>query len=244
MSRQLRSELLKLRSTRTTLGLALGMLALVLLLVLVGGLTIDEFGLSEAKNQRTILGGGQSATLFAALVGVMIVTSEFRFGTIRSTLLVEPRRPRVIAAKLLAGLSSGVAFGIVAVGTSLGLGALVLYARGIGLALDTRELLHLALGSIAVTALWAGIGVGLGAIVRHQVGAIVGLLAWVFVAESLLFGLVPSVGRYAPGPAGQPLAGDTTAHLLTPAAGGLLLVGYTLVLAAAGALVTARRDVG
>ena len=41
MTAQLRAELLKLRSTRTTLGLVLGMLALILLLVLVGGLTMD-----------------------------------------------------------------------------------------------------------------------------------------------------------------------------------------------------------
>lgn len=244
MTAQVRAELLKLRSTRTTFGLVLGMLALILLLVLVGGLTMDATGLAREDNQRTLLGGGQSATLFAALVGVMVVTSEFRFGTIRSTLLVEPRRARLIAAKLLAGLLTGIAFGVVAVGISLGLGAAVLAGRGVGLALDTRALLHLTLGTIAVTALWAGIGVGLGAIVRHQVGAIVGLLAWTFLAESLLFGFVPSVGRFAPGPAGRPLAGDSAAHLLTPSAGGLLLVAYTLALAAAGAVATARRDIG
>jgi ABC-2 type transport system permease protein len=240
---QLHAELLKLRSTRTILGLALGMVALVLLVSLVASLTMPVVDLSRPENQRTVLGAGQSATLFAALVGVIAVTAEFRYGTIRSTLLVEPRRVRVLVAKLVAALLAGLLFGAVGEGLAFAIGRLVLSGRGVPTGLDGRAQLHLGLGTVAVTALWAAIGVGVGAIVRHQVGAIVGLLAWTFVAESLLFGLVPSVGRFAPGPAGRPLAGDSAAHLLSSAAGGALLVGYTIALGAAGALLMLRRDV-
>lgn len=243
MTRQLRAELLKLRSTRTTFGLALGMVALVLLVSLVAGLTMPLVDLSRPENQRTVLGAGQTATLFAALVGVMAVTTEFRYGTIRSTLLVEPRRVRVLASKLLAALLAGLLFGIFAEGLAFAIGRIVLSGRDVPLALGDRAQVHLGLGTVAATALWAGLGVGVGAIVRHQVGAIVGLLAWIFVAESLLFGLVPSVGRYAPGPAGRPLAGDSAAHLLSPSAGGALLVGYAIALAAVGAALMLRRDV-
>jgi ABC-2 type transport system permease protein len=243
VTRQVRAEILKLRSTRTTFGLALGMVALVLLVSLVAGLTMPLVDLSRPENQRTVLGAGQTATLFAALVGVMAVTTEFRYGTIRSTLLVEPRRTRVLVAKLLAALLAGLVFGIVAEGLAFAIGRAVVHGRGVALALGDGAQLHLGLGTVAVTALWTAIGVGIGAIVRHQVGAIVGLLTWIFVAESLLFGLVPSVGRYAPGPAGRPLAGDSAAHLLSPSAGGAVLAAYAIALAAAGAVLMLRRDV-
>ena len=243
MSRQLRSELLKLSSTRTTLGLGLGLLALVLLVSLLAGLTVPAADLGRVGNQRSLLSAGQTATLFAALVGVLAITTEFRYGTIRSTLLVESRRQRVVWTKVLASLLVGALFGAVGEGVAFGVGRLVISGRGVPLQMGGREQLHLVLGTIAVAALWAALGVAVGAIVRHQVGAIVGLLAWIFVAESLLFALVPSVGRFAPGPAGRPLAGDIAAHLLTPEQGAALLVAYVLALGAAGAALTLRRDV-
>lgn len=243
MTKQLHAELVKLRSTRTTLGLGLGMLALVLLVSLLAGLTIPASDLAESGNQRTVIGAGQSATLFAALVGVLAITTEFRYGTIRSTLLVQPRRQLVVWTKVVAAVLAGALFGAIGEGVAFGVGRAVISGRDTPLVLGDRAQLQLGLGTVAVAALWAGIGVGVGAIVRHQVGAIVGLLAWVFVAESLLFSLVPSVGRYAPGPAGRPLAGDSAAHLLTPTAGGLLLLAYVVVLGAVGAALTLRRDV-
>jgi ABC-2 type transport system permease protein len=54
------------------------------------------------------------------------------------------------------------------------------------------------------SALWAALGVGIGAIVRNQVATIVGLFAWVFVVEILLFQYLPGMARYAPGAAGRP----------------------------------------
>jgi hypothetical protein len=80
-------------------------------------------------------------------------------------------------------------------------------------------------------------------IVRNQVGAIIGLLAWLFLVENLLFGLAPSVGRYVPSQAQNALMGFTTDHLLSPAAGAAVLLAWTVVLCAAGAVLAARRDV-
>jgi ABC-2 type transport system permease protein len=241
--RQLASELMKIRSTRTTLGLVLGMIALVLLFTLLGGLLTTASDLAQKNNQFQVLGAGSTAVLFAALVGVMLVTTEFRYGTIRPTFLYEPRRERVVAAKVGAGLVTGLVFGLVASALALAVGLIVLSGRGIDRAFGGGELAQIALGVAAVAALWAAIGVGVGAILRHQVGAIVGLLAYLFVAENLVFGLVPSVGRYLPGPAGQALAGDTNDQLVSPGAGAALLVAYALAIAAAGTLLTIRRDV-
>jgi ABC-2 type transport system permease protein len=241
--KQFRSELLKISSTRTTIGLVLGMIALVLLFTLLGGLLTPASDLADDNNQFQVLGAGNAAVLFSALVGVMLVTTEFRYGTIRPTFLYEPRRERVIAAKVAAGLATGLVFGLVASALALGVGLLVLSGRGIDRAFGGGELAQIALGAAAVAALWAAIGVGFGAILRHQVGAIVALLAYVFVAESIVFGLVPSVGRYLPGPAGQALTGDTNGDLVSAAAGAGLLLAYAVAIAAIGTALTAKRDI-
>ena len=62
---------------------------------------------------------------------------------------------------------------------------------------------------------------------RDQVLAIVGMFAWVFVVELLLFEYLPGLGRYAPGAAGTALTGatfgDSSVHLLSAPTGGALL---------------------
>ncbi len=244
MTGLLRSELLKLRSTRTVLGLVLGMLALTLFISLANGYSTDETTLSGIHEQRSLFGVGGVAILFAALVGVMAVTREFRHGTIRPTLLFEPRRTRVVAGKLVASLLAGALFGLVAEGLAFAAGGIVLATRGIGLALDAGDVWALVAGTTAATLLWAGLGVGIGTVVRSQVGAIIGLFAWLLVAENLLFGLAPSVGRYTPGPAAQALAGGSAAHLLRPGAGALVLVAWLAALAAAGTALIVGRDIG
>ena len=94
--RQARAELLKIRSTRTTVGLALGLVAIVLLFVLLTALLSSVDDLSQTDNQRSLFGIGSFAGVFAALAGIMLVTGEFRFGTIRPTFLFTPRRSVVL----------------------------------------------------------------------------------------------------------------------------------------------------
>jgi hypothetical protein len=115
--------------------------------------------------------------------------------------------------------------------------------RGITVSLNGGEITLLVLGTLAAVAFWGAIGVGLGAIVRNQVGAVIALLAWGFVVENLLFAFVPSVGRFAPVHAQNALSGLTTTHLLAPAAGGAALIGWAVALALGGLILTRRRDV-
>ncbi|MGO9321131.1 MAG: hypothetical protein ACLQBY_10070 [Solirubrobacteraceae bacterium] len=243
MIAQIRAELLKVRSTRTTLGLMLGMIALILLFALLTGLLSKSGGLSTTEDQRDLLSLGSLAGIFSALAGVLLVTSEFRFGTIRPTFLFTPGRPRVLAAKLAAGLLAGLAFGVVGEGVGFAIGYVILDARGISFSLSGGDVTLLILGTLAATALWAAIGVGFGAIVRNQVGAVIGLLAWGFIVDNLLFGLVPSIGRFTPTRAQDALIGLKTDHLLSPAAGGLVLVAWVAALALIGLPLLARRDV-
>jgi ABC-2 type transport system permease protein len=243
MRGQIEAELLKIRSTRTTIGLALGMIALVLLFTLLSGLLTKAPHLMGSQDQVGLLSIGSISGVFAALAGIMLITSEYRYGTIRPTFLVTPRRSRVLVAKLAAGLLAGLVFGVAGEALGFTIGLVILEVRGIPYAPDTGTTVLMLGGTVAASALWSAIGVGLGAILRSQVGAIIALLAWGFVVENLLFAFVPSVGRFAPGQAQDGLLGVTGKHLLSPAAGAATLIAWTAALALAGVFLAARRDV-
>ena len=191
------------------------MVGLILLFSLLTGLLTKEPQLLTTEDQRELLGIGSFAGVFSALAGIMLVTSEYRYGTIRPTFLFTPRRSRVLARKVAAGILAGVVFGIAGEALGFGIGYACLAGRGIDYALDGRQTALLLVGTVAATALWGGIGVALGAIVRSQVAAIIGLLAWGFVAENLLFAFVPGIGRFGPVHAQDALVGLATDHLLT-----------------------------
>jgi ABC-2 type transport system permease protein len=234
---------LKIRSTRTTAGLVLGMVGIIVLFSLLTGLLTKEPDLLTTDDQRGLLAVGSFAGVFAALAGIMLVTSEYRYGTIRPTFLFTPRRSRVLAAKVAAGVLAGLAFGIVGAALGFGIGYACLAGRGVDFALTDRQTTLLLFGTVAGTGLWGGIGVALGAILRSQVAAIIGLLAWGFVAENLLFAFLPGVGRFAPVHAQDALMGLATAHLLSATPGALVLVAWAAALSLAGATLVARRDV-
>jgi ABC-type transport system involved in multi-copper enzyme maturation permease subunit len=240
---QLRAEVLKVRSTRTTLGLVLGMAALILLFVILTALLTSVNEMSQRDQQRDLYSIGSFAGLFAALAGIMLVTGEYRFGTIRPTYLFTPRRSIVLAAKVAASLIAGFVFALIGEILSVGIGEVILHERSISGALTHHDYSLLTIGTLIGTALWGAIGVGLGMIVRNQVGAIIGILAWGFVIQNLLFGLAPSVGRWTPDSAQNGMMGMTDSHLLDPAPGAIVLIGWTIAICIAGAVMAARRDV-
>ena len=243
MISQTRAELLKIRSTRTTIALILGMSALILLFTLLTGLLSHPSGLMGKENQRQLLSVGSLAGVFSALAGVLLVTSEYRYGTIRPTILFNPERSHVLTAKLVAGMLGGIVFGVLGEAIVWAIGYAILDARGITIVLSGSDVLLLAFGGLAGVALWGAIGTALGTIIRNQVGAVITLLAWGFVIDNLLFGLAPSVGRYTPTHASDGLMGLETQHLLSPAVGAIILIAWAAALAAVGIALTARRDI-
>lgn len=222
----------------------------------MGGGTQDAPALDPAELARTIYTLGPAlGYVFPVVVGAMSVTGEFRHKTVTVTFLAEPRRSVVLAAKLLASLPVGLAFGLAGTaGTVLG-GAPVLAGLGDGAALGDPQVLRSLGLSVLALAVWCMVGVGFGTVLTNQVAAIVVLLAFTQFVEPLarigLGAFEPTAGisRWLPGAAGEAITGTSfysasgLAELLPWWGGLLVLLGYGLLLAAVGRVTTLRKDV-
>jgi hypothetical protein len=244
VSDQLRSELCKLRTTRTPALLLLAAVSLALLGIVAPGLSRTLGALAEEDTQRSLIGSAATnAVFFSVFVGLLAVTTEFRYGTIRPTLLFEPRRRVVLAAKLAATALTGVLFAVVCVAVSFGAALVLLSIRDVDFALTPGHTLAIAVGTLVASALIAMLGVAFGALIRNQVGAIVALAVYIVAVEGVLFATVPAVGRVLPGEAANGLAGMPTDHLLAPGVGAAALVAWTLAFVAAAMVRDERSDV-
>lgn len=245
---QLRSELLKERTTRTAPILLASMAGVALLIVSLHVFALKAADLSQAANQPKVFGWGTTiGALFAAVAGAIGITAEFRNGTIRPTLLANPDRTRVITAKAGAAAIAGLVIGLLATGLVAALGSAGLAARGITVRLGPGDFAQMIVGGGCGAALWAVMGAGIGALFRSQIAAVAGLCVWLLLIENVLIGNVPSAAKYTPGASAGALAGlmpnAATATLLAPAIGALLLIGYAAVAATMGAIAIERRDI-
>ena len=175
MKAQLHSELLKLRTTRIVAAFLLAVVALTLLTVPVEGFSTELGELTTESMQRTLIGdyGASNAVLLSTFVGLLLVTSEFRYGTIRPTLLFD----RAVASSSQRSSSQprspACVFAVVCVALSFGAGLAVLAARDVDVALTGTHALVLVFGPVAASAGTAMLGVAIGALIRNQVGAII-----------------------------------------------------------------------
>ena len=231
------AELLKLRTTpRTTLGVHLGMLVVVAL-----GAVGTLVAANDSASQTTltdVVSVASAATTFALIVGILVVTWEYRHGTITQTFLATPRRERVVAAKTLAAAVTGAVLAAIAAGLVL----VIAYAwiRGEP-GVDFGDVWPQVGRIVAAAAIWGALGVGIGALVRSQVGAIVAVFVWFFILEPLLRVLLER-SDYLPGAALQALieGGD---DVLSPAGGAVVAVAYASAAVVVATAATLRRDV-
>ena len=247
MTRLIRAELLKLRTTRTARTLlvlaAAGTAALVALVLLLAGRP-GQPALGTDALRQLVLVPAQPLTLAALVLGILGMTGELRHGTATSTFLVTPVRGRVVAAKLAAAAGTGLAMALVASAAVFAVALPWLRAKGIEATVADGGVLARVAGLAAAVALYAVLGVGLGAVVRNQVAAlVVGLLWWSQGVERILAGVLaqPGLERWLPVGATSALTapGDGTLPMW---AGGLVLAVYGLVLALLGGRLVARRD--
>jgi ABC-type transport system involved in multi-copper enzyme maturation permease subunit len=194
--------------------------------------------------------------IFPAVLGAMVVTSEFRHRTITMTLLAEPRRTLVLGSKLTAVLPFAVVVALAGVlGAVLG-GATTLAVLGEPTFLADPAMQRTIALSVVALVIWGLVGVGFGSVLTNQVAVIVVLLVFTQFVEPLLrlllaqFEATEMVSKFLPGAAGEAIAGSSLyvssglADLLSPWQGALVLLGYAVVFTVIGRLTTFRRDVG
>jgi ABC-2 type transport system permease protein len=113
--------------------------------------------------------------------------------------------------------------------------------------LTAGDYAQLLAGGACAAGLFAAIGVGIGAGVRNQVAALLGLCVWLLLVEPLLLGDVPAIAKYAPEASAGAIAGAIQSQLsdglVAPAAGIALLAAYAALAAGAGAVLITRRDI-
>lgn len=135
-------------------------------------------------------------------------------------------------------------FGLLAGAIAIGVGTGTLASRGIGVQLDGEDYVLLLAGCIVSAALWAAIGVGVGAVVRNQVPTAVGISVWLLFVEQVLLGdILGDVGWFMPGALAKAAGGLGSDPAVAPVPAMLLLGLYALAAAVAGRAATNRRDV-
>jgi ABC-2 type transport system permease protein len=245
------AELLKLRTRAATL-LLLAALAVAVLTVVTNvpkaGVDHSSFPLQDPNLLAGLVGIGFAVPeVFIVLLGCVAFTQEFRYGTVTATYLGEPRRGRVLVAKWLTLALASVVVTAASIAVCLPIGAEVIRARGGDVSFPWRFWQTIGAG-LVVMAVYAVIGVAVGALIRNQIVAVVGVLVWMLVVEQLIVPTYPVAGRWMPGGAldawlqlGPAL--NLNGRLLPAPLGGLLLLGYAVSAATTARSLCLRRDV-
>ena len=252
MIRLVRAEWTKLFSTRVWLGLVLGSCLLVGVssAFFVGFAGTQQNGQSvppvgDPQFEQAAFSQATAASVLFLILGIIGMTQEYRHRTATPTFLTEPRRWRVVAAKLAAYLLVAAPFAVLVLAVNVLVVEIYAGARGSAPSL-TGDNLRVVLNSGLVLMIYAFIGVGVGALIKNQVGAIVGALVYLFVVETIVvsFGALQGAYKWLPGGAVRAITSNLQApELLQPWQGGLLLLGYGLLAAVLGTLLAVRRDV-
>lgn len=193
MKALLEAELVKLRTTRTFVALAASAVGISLLItVLVASITEP----TEADVLNDVFNSDVSG-LFILILAIIGITGEWRHRTITSSLLASPDRLRFLAAKTIAFAVAGALLSLL-ISIAVGIvGYAILSARDLPTP-ELGELVERFARNAGVAALGGAFGVGIGAIVRNQAVAIVGVLVMGFAVEPAVVALAPEVGRFGP----------------------------------------------
>jgi ABC-2 type transport system permease protein len=254
MTRLVRAEWTKLFTTRVWIGLVLGACAIS------GGFAAITTGFAGATQngqqagpppvgtpefERQAFAVAASASILLLILGIIGMTQEYRHRTATPTFLTTPRRGRVVIAKLLAYGLAAVPIAVLVVGVNVLVVEIYAGGRGAAPALDADNLRTVGSAGV-VLVVYAVIGVGIGALLRNQVGAIVGALVYLYVVEPVIRSIPATAPAYKWLPGGALEAMTATFQgpdVLAPWQGALLLLGYGLVAAVLGTFLAVRRDV-
>jgi ABC-type transport system involved in multi-copper enzyme maturation permease subunit len=274
--RLIRSEFLKLRTTNAWWLFVLGALLMLGLAILFNWLQAD-FAFSEdmpedvsaedaasLQAQRNPIyqaanlytSGQFFGLLFVMMVGIIIVTSEFHHQTATATFLTTPHRTAVVLAKLVVAALFGAGVWLLSFAINLPATIGILSAYDQPSLLDEWAVQRAILLNLLGYALWGVLGIGLGVLIRSQIGAtitaavlyLIGTTAVTigifFLQEWLGWEWIDELQYAFPSVAsGLMVSGASLPGQPPYWVGALILVGWALVTGVIGSLITRRRDI-
>jgi ABC-type transport system involved in multi-copper enzyme maturation permease subunit len=251
-----RSEWTKLRTVRSTywtlFAAAVGMVGLAVLFTASYVGRYDRLGAADKASFNPTawsLSGFFLAQLAVAVLGVLVMTSEYSTGSIRATFAATPQRRAVLAAKAIVFGVVTAGVGIVASFGAFFVGQAVLASKGIEAHIGDPGVVRSVIGAGLYLTVLGLLALGLGALIRRTAGAIALVVGLVLVLPGLVNALPSSwqdaISKYLPSLAGQALIGGTRfapAHQLSPWSGFGVFCAYAAAALLAAALMLTRRD--
>lgn len=248
----LRSEWTKLRSVRSTgwtllvaVAMMVGMSGLIAAAVIGQG---EQAGVDLGSAGDLSLAGTSFAQLAVAVLGVLVISGEYRTGMIRTTFTAVPRRGAVLAAKAL--VFSVVTFltGLVAAFGAFYVGQGILGVKDMDVPLSHPGMLRAIIGVALYLTVTGLLGLALGTLLRHTAGAITTVVVLLFLLPPLIFRLPGEWGAkiaeyFLSSPGSRITMVDPPAEGLGPWAGLGVYCLWVAVALAGAVLLLRRRDV-
>jgi hypothetical protein len=249
MIRLVRAEFLKLRSTQVWFWLLLASIAITVLGT-IGTIAGSSGDPDLQAHVRDVFTSASSAYIALFVLGVLAVTTEYRYQTITPTVLATPSRWAIVSAKAVTYLIAGIGYAVVCLVVEFAIALPWLSARNITAPLgDQVGAIAAVLGVVALMSL---VGLGAGALMKNQIVAVSVGLVVLLVLENLVL-VIPKVRHvwsFLPGGAITAMttsrSGDRRTHdihLLPIWGGTVTLVVWAVVTATLGAAITMRQDI-
>jgi ABC-2 type transport system permease protein len=253
--RVLRSEFTKFRSLRSTVWTLLSAVALLIGLgAIFSAVTASQYHTFSAADRASFnpvgvsLAGMGFAVVAFGVLGVLLMSSEYSTGMIRSSLTAVPRRLPVLWAKLAVFAAAVFTISLIASFVTFFIGQMLLNSHHLGVSITAPGALRSVIGAALYVTVAGMIGVALGALLRNTAAGIA-TFAGVFFVLPPIAGLLPAsisdhLTQFLPSNAGGVLYGAAMGvqNPLSPWTGFALLCGYAVVLIAAGAWRLRRSD--
>lgn len=251
---QMRSEWTKLRTVRST--------RWTLVATVVIGVGVSALAMGEVQAHWATMGlptragfdptrVSLTAAFFCQLVlgvlGVLVVSAEYGTGTIRATIAANPRRARVLAAKVAVFGLLALVVGEAVTFVSFYVGQAMVSPPVPHATLSTPGTLRAVVGTGLYLCVVGLLGLGLATLLRHTAGAVSAFVGVLLVLPIIVSALPSSVqhdvGRFLPLQMGRALMDPHPGpYLFAPWTGLVVLVGYTLAVLAVAAVLLVRRD--
>lgn len=193
------------------------------------------------------LSGVQLAQIAVGVLGVLLVTSEYATGLIRTTFAAVPRRLPMLWGKAALLAAAVTAVSLPAAFAAFAGGQSVLARQHLSVPLSQPGVARAVVGSALYLAVVGLLGLGLGALIRIAAGGIAALFGVLYglpLAAGFLPGSIAAdVTKYLPATAGQAVtAVQPDPSLLRPWTGFGVLCAYAAILLAVSAARMRRGD--